>query len=182
MTNSIDYSKNENWASLPDTNKAVDVFYVYPTVYLKPEPKNMDIGDPTLRKNVSGLLTAQAGVYSPYANLFAPYYRQQTAATQSMKANNGGVSAYEDPSFKIGYRDIQQAFYYYLAHLNKGRPFILAGHSQGSMVIIQLLRNRFENPQLQQQLIAAYAIGYLPKKIWRTIRGCALPKKKTTLA
>jgi hypothetical protein len=141
----------------------VDVFYVYPTIYVEKDPPNMDINDPQLRKNAEGLLTAQAGVYSPYANLFAPFYRQQSAATQSMEANNGGKDAFADPLFLTGYGDVEQAFDYYLEHLNPDRPFIIAGHSQGSMVVIHLLRNRFNDPELQKRMIAAYPIGYTVK-------------------
>ena len=158
--NSIDYEKLENWVSLPAVTKSVDVFYVYPTIYHGENPLNMDISDPELRAFANGLLTAQAGVYSPHANLFAPFYRQQSTATQSMEANNGGRDGFADPIFRVGYLDVESAFDYYLEHLNNGRPFILAGHSQGTMVVIELLRNRFNNPHVQKQLIAAYAIGY----------------------
>jgi len=157
----LDFSDSYNWVSLPSTiEKDVDVFYVYPTIYTGKNPLNMDISDSSLRENARGLLSAQAGVYSAYANVFAPFYRQQTAATQSMEANNGGRDAFTDSLFRVGYRDTESAFDYYLEHLNNGRPFILAGHSQGTMVVIELLRNRFNNPHVQKQLIAAYAIGY----------------------
>ena len=156
----VDYSKAENWVSLPAATKDVDVFYVYPTVYSGKNPLNMDLSDPDLRAFANGLLTAQAGVYSPHANLFAPFYRQQSAATQTMEANNGGRDGYTDSTFLVGYRDAESAFDYYLEHLNNGRPFILAGHSQGAMVLIKLLRNRLDNPNLQKMLIATYAIGY----------------------
>ncbi len=156
----VDYRKSENWVSLPTATKAVDVFYVYPTIYTGDNPTNMDVHDADLRAFAHGVLTAQAGVYSPYANVFAPFYRQQSAATQSMEANNGGRDAFADSLFRVGYRDAENAFDYYLEHLNNGRPFILAGHSQGTMVVIELLRNRLDSLGLQEQLIAAYAIGY----------------------
>lgn len=156
-----DYASDFAWVSKPDViDKPVDVFYVHPTIYTDTNPVNMDISNPDMRDFASGLLTAQAGVYSPYANLFAPFYRQQSSATQSMAANNGGKDAFADPSFKIGYDDVQRAFDYYIENLNNGRPFILAGHSQGSMVVIELLRNRLKNSDLQKKLIAAYPIGY----------------------
>jgi len=136
------------------------VFYVYPTIYSGTNPKNMDISDPSLRENAKGLLVAQAGVYSEHANLFAPFYRQQTAALQSMSAGNGGVDAFQDPVFQVGAMDIERAFDFYLKHLNPDRPFILASHSQGTMTLINLMRKRFNNPALKKRLIAAYLIGY----------------------
>ncbi len=156
-----DYTETRSWVSNPETlTKPVDVFYVHPTIYKGLDPVNMDTYDPDMRAFANGLLTAQAGVYSPHANVFAPFYRQQSAATQSMAANNDGNDAFSDPIFRIGYNDVERAFDYYIEHLNEGRPFILAGHSQGSMVVIELLRNRFDDPVLQNQLVAAYPIGY----------------------
>ena len=32
----------------------------------------------------------------------------------------------------MAYADVQDAFAYYMAHWNQGRPFVLMGHSQGS--------------------------------------------------
>ena len=161
----LNYMDDNTWVAKPTTNsKSVDVFYVYPTIYVEQSPANMDISDPPLRKNAEGLLTAQAGIYSPYANLYAPFYRQQSAATQSMEPNNGGRDAFADPHFLIGYHDVERAFDYYTEHLNPDRPFILAGHSQGSMVVIHLLRNRLQNPALQKRMLAAYPIGYTVKK------------------
>ncbi|MCF7791835.1 MAG: DUF3089 domain-containing protein [Victivallales bacterium] len=160
-----DYAKENSWVSRPENiTRPVDVFYVYPTIYTAEHPLNMDIYDSVLRKNAEGLLTAQAGVYSSYANLFAPFYRQQSAACQSMEPNNGGRNAFADPNFLVGYHDIERAFDYYIKHLNPDRPFILAGHSQGSMVIIHLLRNRMQDPELQQRMVAAYPIGYTVKQ------------------
>lgn len=158
------YSDDISWASKPKTiNKSVDVFYVYPTVYVGKTPQNMDVFDPQMRKIVQGPLISQAGVYSSHANLYAPFYRQQSADTQSMEPNNGGRDAFVDPLFLMGYQDVERAFDYYIKHLNPDRPFILAGHSQGSMVVIHLLRNRLQDPTLQKRMVAAYPIGYTVK-------------------
>jgi hypothetical protein len=154
-----DYGEDSAWVARPDRiDQAVDVFYVYPTIYVG--KGNMDTSDPGLRANAAGLLKAQAGVYSDHANLFAPFYRQQSAASQSMEPNNGGRDAYADPRFQVGYGDVEQAFDYYIKHLNPDRPFIFAGHSQGSQVVIELMRKRLDNPELQKRLVAAYPIGY----------------------
>ena len=158
------YSDDNSWAAKPKTiSKSVDVFYVYPTVYVGKTPQNMDVFDPQMRKIVQGPLISQAGVYSSHANLYAPFYRQQSADTQSMEPNNGGRDAFVDPLFLTGYQDVERAFDYYIKHLNPDRPFILAGHSQGSMVVIHLLRNRLQDPALQKRMVAAYPIGYTVK-------------------
>lgn len=152
----LDYSQPSEWASLPEKpSKPVDVFYVYPTIYGEASPKNMDINRQDLRAIVQNLLVSQAGVFTPSANLYAPYYRQMSFA-----ALDSSKDMYQNPNFKIGAQDVLRAFSYYLEHYNNGRPFILAGHSQGSMVLIDLIRKRFNDPSLAKQLVAAYLIGY----------------------
>jgi len=158
---SLNYANSYNWVSLPSViDKNVDVFYVYPTIYAGKNPQNMDISDSSLRENARGLIVAQAGVYAAHANLFAPFYRQQSAALQSMDAGNDGKDAYQDSVFQVGAGDVERAFDYYLEHLNPDRPFILASHSQGTMTLINLMRKRFNDPALQKRLVAAYLIGY----------------------
>lgn len=153
---SLDYSKDSAWASKDaDPSKAVDVFYVYPTIYGGQDPMNMDVTDAALQKKVQNLLVSQAGVYSKHANLFVPYYRQMSMAGLDPKSD-----AYQSPYFQIGARDVICAFEYYLKNLNTDRPFILAGHSQGTMALINLMRKKFNNPKLQKRLVAAYLIGY----------------------
>ncbi|XXJ21195.1 DUF3089 domain-containing protein [Desulfovibrio caledoniensis] len=151
-----DYGRMISWAALPDNpGKAVDVFYVYPTIYPETTPLNMDVFNQALRADVQGLLKAQAGVYSGAANLYAPYYRQVSFA-----ALDPETDMTLNPYFRVGADDVHRAFDYYLNFLNQGRPFILAGHSQGSVVLLDLLRSRFRDPVLREKLVAAYVIGY----------------------
>jgi hypothetical protein len=133
----------------------VDVFYVYPTIYSAKCPKNMDVFDKKLRDDVQGLLKSQGGVFFPSANLFAPYYRQL-----SFPNLDAHKDKFHSTNFRIGMDDVHRAFDYYLTFLNQGRPFILAGHSQGSIILVDLLRSRFHDLTLQKKLVAAYVIGY----------------------
>ena len=152
-----DYSLSRCWAyqSL-DPAAPVDVFFVYPTIYAEKSPGNMDLADQRLR-DIAGkyIRKAYAGAYSSQANLFMPYYRQV-----SMARLDPTTDMFQNPCFLIGYRDISQAFDYYMNHLNNGRPFILAGHSQGAMQLVKLMRDRFNDTVLQRKLVAAYLIGY----------------------
>jgi hypothetical protein len=57
--------------------------------------------------------------------------------------------------------DALSAFDYYIKHLNSGRPFILAGHSQGSNIMINLMADYMKkNPEVYKRMIAAYVPGY----------------------
>ena len=45
--------------------------------------------------------------------------------------------------------DVNDAFQYYMAHYNHGRPFFLMGHSQGSQMLIELLKHGMTDEQLK---------------------------------
>lgn len=152
----IAYDDPTNWLSLPTAQKNVDVFYVYPTVSSN-ETGAMDISDEDERALANGIFDAQASLFLPYANVFAPYYRQM-----STNVNMTGVSvATETEEFQQGAADVLDAFDYYIENLNPDRPFILAGHSQGTMALIELIKARFgDDAELRDRLVVAYLIGY----------------------
>jgi hypothetical protein len=54
---------------------------------------------------------------------------------------------------------------YYFKNCNNGRPFILAGHSQGSAMAKLVLKKYFkEHPDYYKRMVAAYVIGYAVTK------------------
>ncbi|HWR31770.1 MAG TPA: DUF3089 domain-containing protein [Negativicutes bacterium] len=156
-----DYANPEYWLSLPvSTEKTVDVFYLYPTVFQKVdknEPNVCDIDNPVMLKNSKLALAFQASAFEPVGNLFAPYYRQADAAyTLALPLAEQGKVIGGIPT-----ADAVAAFDYYIQNYNQGRPFILAGHSQGSNVLLYLLSGYMkEHPKVQERMIAAYVIGY----------------------
>ena len=151
-----DYQEASSWVfQAPTPDKPVDVFYVYPTIYGGDSPANMDISNADLRGTAEHLIDIQASVYSNSANIFAPYYRQM-----SITMLKPGEDIYKNQYFQVGYSDVSRAFDYFLENLNQGRPFILAGHSQGTQVLINLMREHFHDYDLQSKLVAAYLIGY----------------------
>ena len=156
-----DYTNSENWLSLPvSPAKSVDVFYLYPTVYQKasPDAPNIcEIDHPVMRQKSRQAFAFQATAFEPIANLFAPFYRQADAIytlrlpLAEQRKVIGGIPA----------TDSLAAFDYYIKHHNQGRPFILAGHSQGSNVLLYLLSDYMkQNPEVYARMIAAYVIGY----------------------
>ncbi|EJG08210.1 DNA repair and recombination protein RadA [Methanofollis liminatans DSM 4140] len=151
-----DYADPYYWLSLPSADKPVDVFYVYPTVSSN-ATGFMDVNSVNERALAQGIFAAQASVYEPNANVFSPYYRQMSTQV----AVEPGMLATDTAEFKRGAVDVERAFDYYIEHLNEGRPFIIAGHSQGTMALIELIKNRFgDDADLRSRLVAAYLIGY----------------------
>ena len=128
----------------------VDVFYVYPTMFGgDKKPMNMDIKDVELREAAQKVSKMQVGVFTEDCNLFAPYYRQMSM--NGLRMSPDSLDIY----FSTGYSDVKRAFKYYLDKLNQGRPFIIAGHSQGSMILIRLMKEMFYSIIADKRMIAA---------------------------
>ena len=102
----------------------------------------------------SALLSMQKGLYDHTANVYAPYYRQACLSVYYMDDPLRG------PYFASAYEDVRESFLWYLEHENQGRPFILAGFSQGADLALRLMEEFFDEETLQNQLVAAYLIGW----------------------
>ena len=155
-----DYSDKNNWMRQPEITKDVDVFYVYPTEYVddtEGAPTYADINEKTMREPAQETYQMQATAYEESANVFAPYYRQANMAVVSRMSLKELTAALDS----IPKRDVFAALDYYFEHLNGGRPFILAGHSQGSaMQRLVLAEYMKAHPDYLKRMIAAYVIGF----------------------
>ena len=157
----VDYSQATNWLSLPAaTDKSVDVFFVYPTTEGYCEPTEIvDIDDAVMVEGAKGTLTFQASAFAESCNMFAPYYRQISLP--------GTGTNYQQIIDYISLFDATRALDYYFEHLNQGRPFIIAGHSQGAATVISLLGHYLkEHPEYQKLMVAAYPIGFSVTRQW----------------
>ena len=163
-----DYSKQEDWLAFPGRNgfersvapgdhavaeesAVADVFFIHPTTYLKNDVWNVSLHART--KYGVPVLLSQASAFNGCCRIYAPHYRQA-----ALKALNDSR-----PAVDLAFADVEQAFRWYIEHENRGRPFILASHSQGSSHAVRLLQRDILGTPLQHQLIAAYVIGaYVP--------------------
>jgi hypothetical protein len=137
-----DYRKQENWviceAEKPDTD--FDVFYVYPTLFAdKKQPLMRWKDNPKLCAKTLGFATAQTGIFGDKARVFAPFVRQ-LEYHRCLKELKLGRDWIDSDGIVPGVLDTIAAFRYYLENFNQGRPYILAGHSQGAMDIYKMMR------------------------------------------
>ena len=156
-----DYSDPDNWASLPqEPDKKADTVYLYATAYIssaKDAPEIVPIEDETMRKGALGNVELNCGVFSDSTNVYVPFYRQSNLSAIA------GLSGDELLAFQMREQrtDVYAALDYYFEHYNNGRPFILAGHSQGSVMLKIVLREYMRaHPEYYERMIAAYALGY----------------------
>ena len=168
-----DYADAAAWSSLPPGNPgpaaalaaltelpaadpaatAADVFYVHPTTYIGGN-WNGPVDDPSLNRATDMVATRiQASAFNSCCAVYAPRYRQ----------SNGTAITHPSPSgqaaLALAYGDVRAAFQFFLATYSRGRPFILAAHSQGSFLLRRLLVEEVAGRPLRDRLIAAYVIG-----------------------
>ncbi|HEY0515709.1 MAG TPA: DUF3089 domain-containing protein [Solirubrobacteraceae bacterium] len=128
----------------------VDCFYVYPTVSEQVGP-NADL---TIEPQQTQIAIDQASRFSQVCRVFAPVYRQLTLPAIHTP---GAVTP---ASAAIAYLSMRNAWSEYLKHFNKGRPIVLIGHSQGTLLLAQLIKEQFDpSPALRKQLVSAILLG-----------------------
>ena len=162
MLKTTDYSKKTNWYKIPEITKEFDTFYIYSTIYFGANEGDPDYATLDNAEMLAGIPIEHAiksSVFEEATNLFIPLYRQSSmkyAAEVYMK--DGNIDA---ALISIPYTDITAALDYYFENYNQGRPFVIAGHSQGSAILRLVLKRYFkEHPEYYKRMVAAYAIGY----------------------
>ena len=162
----------------PDTT--IDVFFIHPTTYLgteKPFGLNADISDAFLAaKTDFSPVLYQGSLFNEAGRLYAPRYRQtHISAYYPVTAADTTLAI---AAFELAYQDVKAAFEYYLANENKGRPIVIASHSQGTTHGIRLVKEFFDGKPLQKQLVAAYLVGIpVNPQVYSSIKACDTPKQ-----
>lgn len=133
-----------------------DVFYIHPTTFRSRDRWNQDLSDEAVNRwTDASVIARQAGVFNACCRIFAPRYRQASflATTDRMMTGDGGRA------YALAYSDVLRAFDHYMANDNRGRPFIIVGHSQGAEMTRRLLIDRVDGKVEAQRMVAAYVIG-----------------------
>ena len=130
-----------------------DVFFIHTTTCVTLNKWNASLKNSILNKRTDGLIKYQVSAFNGSCKVYAPRYRQ--AVLYSFFDSTGSGKK----AISLAYEDVKAAFEYYLKNYNKGRPIIIAGHSQGAKHGIRLLKEFFDGMELQKQLVTAYFPG-----------------------
>ena len=150
-----DYTSEAAWY-VTDRGADVDLFYISSTETLDSKVGRKAVhfaqaadsaACPGIRSEMEGVDRIMGGDL----NFFSPFYRQVTMETYT-------DTDLIDSRFPLAMEDVRRAFRHYVDHLSGGRPFILAGFSQGGEALVELLKEMPDS--LQSRLVAAYVIGW----------------------
>lgn len=168
-----DYRKSEDWADWPDPlhgshslwlpggrsepggRRPAATFYIHPTTYLERDRWNAPI--PTgnraeWARRIDVFVQSQASAFNSVSNVSAPYYRQAAYGAFLLKSEDARKA------IDLAYGDVLAAFDAFIAAQPTDRPIILTAHSQGSMHLLRLLKDR--KAALEGRLVAAYIVGW----------------------
>ncbi len=138
--------------SAPAKAPAIDCFYVYPTVS-RDRGLNSDLN----MGEENATAAAQFARFASVCRPFAPKYRQMTVGAIVAFSAGQDISVAATRS----YGDVAASFRDYIANRNQGRPFVLIGHSQGSLQLIQLIAEEIETrPAIAARMMLAILPGF----------------------
>ena len=180
-----DYADNANWIAKPGlagdpsawrptdeprplVPKGAHAFYIHPTTYLERDRWNAPLDDRESRDRAALFVQSQASAFGDAANVWAPRYRQ--AAYGAFLLDNTDARG----ALQLAYADVLRAFDRFLAEVPPGEPIILAGHSQGALHLVRLLRERVAGKPLRARIAAAYVVGW-PISVTADLPALGLP-------
>jgi hypothetical protein len=137
---------------LPGKDPKVDCFYVYPTIS-RDAGLNSDLVA-GLEENATAAV--QLARFGSVCRTYAPLYRQVTLAALPRAFAGEDLRA----NFATAYGDVLAAWKEFLAHRNKNRPFVLIGHSQGSVHLLKLLAEEIEGKPEAKRMLSAMLLGW----------------------
>lgn len=158
----------EGVAPPPDAGTDFAVFFVHPTSYLDRGNWNGPLDDERSQALARTFLRGMASAFAAADEIWAPRYRQATFGAFLTDAPEA------QRAIDLAHRDVELAFEHFLASVGPGTPIVLAGHSQGALHVLRLLRDRVAGTPLQQRVAMAYPIGW-PISVAHDLGALGLP-------
>lgn len=144
------------------------VFFVHPTSYFERTAWNAPLEDEQSQNRARLMVRGLASAFNKASEIWVPRYRQATFGafiTDAPKATQ---------AIDAAYRDIEQAFDFFLDSIPADMPIVLAGHSQGGYHVTRLLQTRVKGTELQARIAMTYPIGW-PISVEHDLPSLGLP-------
>src|SRR6185312_11558493 len=121
--------------------------------YLERAQWNAPLDNQEANDRAALFLRAQASAFNEVGAIWAPRYRQATFG--AFLTNQ----AEAEKALDLAYGDVVVAFDQFLKEAGD-RPIILAGHSQGALHLVRLLRDKVAGKPIAKRIVAAYVVGW----------------------
>jgi Protein of unknown function (DUF3089) len=146
------------------------VFFIHPTSYIQPLPPtwNASLDDATTNDRAKLFVQGMASPFSGAGEIWAPRYRQVTFGTFLTTQPEA------QKALDAAYADVEAAWNLFLESQPADKPIIVAGHSQGSVHLLRLLRDRIAGQPVAKRIVAAYVVGW-PVSIEADLPSLGLP-------
>lgn len=157
-----DYTDAMMWHIIKNDldGSGADVFYIPSTWefdWTTPDGAICHYADPSRADHRADMSIEIEGVADYMADgndFYSPFYRHITLDSWATLNEDTISRRFHD----VAFQDVRTAFDFYLKEHNEGRPFILAGFSQGGKSVVELLKTMDENTR--SRMVAAYVMGY----------------------
>lgn len=130
------------------------VFFIHPTSYLSSDSWNAPLDDAESERVARIYIRGMASPFNGATEIWAPRYRQATMGAFLTDAPEAAQA------LDAAYSDVLEAFRFFLDSIDTDTPVVLAGHSQGALHLLRLLREQVKGSPLSDRLAAAYVIGW----------------------
>lgn len=143
-------------------------FYIHPTTYLERDRWNAPFDHKESRDRATLFVRSQASAFNHVSDIWAPRYRQAAYGAFLLDTKDA------TQALDLAYEDVALAFDEFIATVPAERPIILAAHSQGSLHLTRLLREKVAGQPLADRIVAAYVVGW-PLSLTADIPAMGLP-------
>ena len=130
------------------------VFFVHPTSFFDRSAWNATLEDTDSQNRARLMVRGLASAFNQASEIWVPRYRQATFGAFITDAPEA------TQAIDAAYRDIEQAFEFFVDSVPADTPIVLAGHSQGSFHLRRLLAERVSGTPLAERVAVAYVIGW----------------------
>ncbi len=130
------------------------VFFIHPTSFLDRGAWNAPLDNAEANGRAELFIRGQASAFNGVGDVWAPRYRQATFGAFL----TGQAEAQQ--ALDAAYADVVTSWDAFLAAVPADVPIIVAGHSQGTLHLMRLMRERIAGQPVARRIVAAYVVGW----------------------
>lgn len=130
------------------------VFFVHPTSYMDRSRWNAPLDSAEANDRARLFVRGLASPFNQASEIWAPRYRQATVGAFLTEAPEA------QRALDAAYTDVAQAFAFFRDTVGEDMPIVLAGHSQGALHLLRLLREQVAGQPIEQRIAAVYIVGW----------------------